>query len=57
MAHNLHKLSYNFWLWNSLGLNGVELQGIFQWYNIPYIMDKTSRESGWKKKKNKYRIN
>ena len=51
MAHNLHKLSYNFWLWNSLGLNGVELQGIFQWYNIPYIMDKTSRESGWKKKR------
>ena len=27
MAHNLHKLSYNFWLWNSLGLNGLELQG------------------------------
>ena len=27
MAYHLQKLSYNFWLWNSLGLNGLELQG------------------------------
>ena len=26
MAHDLHRLSYNFWLWNSLGPNGLELQ-------------------------------
>ena len=27
MAYNLHKLLYNFWLWNSLSLNGLELKG------------------------------
>ena len=31
MAYNLHKLSDDFWLWNSLGLNGMELQEIFPW--------------------------
>ena len=27
MVYNLDKLSDNFWLWNSLGLYGMELQG------------------------------
>ena len=27
MPHDLHRLSYNFWLWNSLGPNGLALQG------------------------------
>ena len=55
MAYNLHKLSYNFWHWNSLGLNELELQGNISKikYSLFYGQD-TQRL--WLKK-NKYRIN
>ena len=55
MAYNLHKLLYNFWLWNSLSLNGLELKGNISKikYSLSYGQD---IQRLWLKK-NKYGIN
>ena len=54
MAYNLHKLSDGLWLWNSLGLNGMELQGkiCLIKYSLYYGQD---IQRIWLKR-NKYRI-
>ena len=45
----MYKLWDNFWLWDSLGLMEWIYKEIFQKWNIPYLMGKTSREFGWRR--------